>query len=178
VELTELNISCGVHQAFGFDKGRSPEKNLLDICTTRTTDYTDYWMDSTSVKTVTRVPSTGVIVWSHHSSNPGANGLAKYIINNDLGWVTKTEPIRNPNSGNRISVWCWGVDRDALRRKLKEIAPSTKKNKTTTHQFVNGGVIHRLRTQNYTACGLHIYYNRGPVAGVVNCRNCLRVRED
>lgn len=42
--------------------------------------------------------------------------LADYIAEKKLGPVMASQSVRNPNSGNLITVWIWHVDTNALRR--------------------------------------------------------------
>ena len=40
--------------------------------------------------------------------------LADYILKNKLGTIVTSVSKRNPNSGNMIQIWTWGVDKEAL----------------------------------------------------------------
>lgn len=44
----------------------------------------------------------------------GATRLAKALIAKELGEVTAIPPFRNPNTGNMIVSFMWGVNRNAL----------------------------------------------------------------
>lgn len=50
--------------------------------------------------------------------------LAKYIKTHKLGSVTPVRRRLNPNSGNTIRMWIWGVNREALyEHKIEGMAP-------------------------------------------------------
>lgn len=42
--------------------------------------------------------------------------FAAFILKNKLGDVQEIGPTLNPNSGNRLQVWVWTVDRPALEK--------------------------------------------------------------
>lgn len=45
----------------------------------------------------------------------GQKNLTKYIKSEKLGEVLKTKSSINPNSGNRITVWIWRVNKKNLK---------------------------------------------------------------
>lgn len=42
--------------------------------------------------------------------------LTGYIRKNKLGKVFKTDALRNPNSGNMLTMWVWQVDKISFKR--------------------------------------------------------------
>jgi len=46
--------------------------------------------------------------------------LAKFITENKLGTVTKVGRQLNPNSGNKLTMWVWEPDQDALTNYANE----------------------------------------------------------
>jgi hypothetical protein len=55
-----------------------------------------------------------------------ASGLAEYIKEHNLGVVTKTTPIFNPNSGSYVRLYVWETDALNVQRHLALIAPELK----------------------------------------------------
>lgn len=55
--------------------------------------------------------------------------LAALIKKNKLGKVTMTEAIRNPNSGNSLTMWVWRVENQKLRSYWAEHNPERAREK-------------------------------------------------
>lgn len=159
-------MSCGIMELYGFRMHTTPTQELRELVQ----KYELYGFPA-------------IFLWSHHSDNRSANGLAALIKENNLGKVTKTSPVRNTNSGNNISVWFWAPNRGAVtawarRTRGKEKSPGPYYFMTTR----TGQVMHALRSQNLTICGVEYEENHwgcvgGDIrheTGVTTCRNCLR----
>ena len=41
--------------------------------------------------------------------------IAAIIRKNKLGTLISTAPARNPNTGHKVKVWTWTIDRDGLK---------------------------------------------------------------
>ena len=99
--FSDSNISCGVEQLHDFDDFDTPEKFLINSLRERFDDNINF----------------AFVIFSD-VLNPkrklGGTKFAKYIKDSSLGNVVKTKIKTNPNSGNKIRVWVWEVDRDKL----------------------------------------------------------------
>jgi len=56
-----------------------------------------------------------IIVFSDTQFNLGGRTLAKWIKDKRFGRLTKSNWVRNPNSGNFISVWTWTLNAKAKK---------------------------------------------------------------
>lgn len=57
----------------------------------------------------------GLVVFTDNDRKPcRGHNLAKFIKQNDIGRVTQSRYIRNPNSIYKIATWQWEIDRARL----------------------------------------------------------------
>lgn len=61
------------------------------------------------------------ILFSTTQGSKDGKKLMDYINKEELGVVTKRGPRVNPNTGNRLTVFIWGIDRNNIKRYYKKI---------------------------------------------------------
>jgi len=93
------DISCGVVQLHSFDQHTTPEKFLFDSLDDNFGGEFAFAIFSDVLKPKRKLSGTK---------------FAKYIKDSGLGTVVETKIKINPNSGNKIRVWVWEVDRAKL----------------------------------------------------------------
>ena len=54
------------------------------------------------------------LLFSGVSPHEYGSNFMKFILENDLGTVIKTDPNRNPNSGRLVTIYLWTVNRDKV----------------------------------------------------------------
>jgi hypothetical protein len=57
-----------------------------------------------------------------HHENHAVTGtkFSKFVVDNGLGIISSSAIRVNPNSGNRIRIWIWDINRHALLKWYKE----------------------------------------------------------
>jgi len=94
VYIADSTVSCGVVQ-------------ISDLSSTPAHDLRE------SVPQI--LHNTAFAIFSDVQGRHG-HSLRDYIVKNKLGSVRTIGPKENPNTDNRIYVYVWSVDRDALSR--------------------------------------------------------------
>lgn len=109
LEIMDSAISCGVYQVEGVnciqahkDDGIPVEASVCGL------------LDSVYVE------QRAAFLLFSDLENEGGRMLANCIRKYKLGKVTRSSALRNPNTGNRIEVFIWEVDKKACAKWLKE----------------------------------------------------------
>lgn len=109
---TFSQISCGVHLLYG--TAVNPTEKLLEMVAQRKC------LDPATQKTYP-YPCASLVfsdadIYSDVSDGKtyGGRNFALYIKEHNLGHLTESPPVRNPNSGHTIRTWIWDVDWTAL----------------------------------------------------------------
>ncbi len=89
---------CGLREIEGMHK--EPKEILLDVGRHR---Y-EYWN------------SCALYFFTDTASGKYGKMLAKYIEENGLGSITKSDNKRNPNSGRIIICWVWSVNKAKFKK--------------------------------------------------------------
>ncbi len=55
-------------------------------------------------------------VFTDQVSEGNGTSLAKFIVENNLGRITKSRSKVNPNTGNTIKVWVWEIKHGNLKK--------------------------------------------------------------
>ncbi len=102
-EYEELSGCCGARVLHELDK--NPKDNVSEV---KERFEGGGWNDA---------DRCAFVVFSDRSGR-GRSGpaLAAFIKRHKLGTVVSTRSKKNPNSGNMITIWVWGVDAAALKR--------------------------------------------------------------
>lgn len=82
---------CGVHEIDNLEGEGNAERSMRIVCE-------DYFGEDNHCAFYT---FTDVMEYKNGTA------FAKYIKDHKLGRVVKSHTRRNPNSGNRISIWIW-----------------------------------------------------------------------
>lgn len=100
--ISGSNISCGVWEICAIE---DIEESLGQIVS----------------RMKSRISSPAFIIWSnveipYQKSKPIDSSGHKFarFVDGRFGKVTKSEPSRNPNTGNQIVIWQWTLDHMAL----------------------------------------------------------------
>ena len=99
------NIGCSVNDMFNLDGyAEKPEQALKDFAQ----QY--YFAGGTKGQFVT---------FSHRATNPSAEAIERYILEQKLGDVWRSPAVPNPNYSNDIThtncIWVWTIDQVALK---------------------------------------------------------------
>jgi len=98
---------CGVDEIEALE--RTAKESLLEIC-----EEKYGWGAS----------QQAFILFTDITTSGRGRKLSKYITDNKLGDVIKTNPKTNPNSGNRVTVWVWAINETALLKWWNKNKPS------------------------------------------------------
>lgn len=103
-------ISCGVHQLWdltGMDRSVYVIKDAIrSVQSQRLHDLRGEMQRS----------NRAFIIYSDFILLKNGESLTKYIRENGLGEVLETEEKVNPNSENRIKVYVWAINHEALEK--------------------------------------------------------------
>lgn len=114
--LESTPISCGVRELLEFGGADSPEEFLLKSIQ----DSEDFYY---SPLTTLDAINFKFFIFSDKTakgSNPvTGTKFAKWVVKNKLGTIISSAIRTNPNSGNKIRVWIWDIDRLALLKWYK-----------------------------------------------------------
>ena len=72
-------------------------------------------------------PSCAFALFTQVEGHKYGTKFAALILREKLGEVYETQPRVNPNSGNSIRVWVWGINRDALEAWFLQDAAERKR---------------------------------------------------
>lgn len=98
--LDDTQISCGIDQLW--DLCSDPEVTL-----------------ETGFDYVEPLDLPAMIIFSDTVSSGRGAKLAEYIVAQGLGSVLASKICLNPNSGNRIRMWIWHVNRAKTKKWIK-----------------------------------------------------------
>ncbi len=59
-------------------------------------------------------------VFTDEVSEGNGTSLAKFIVENNLGRITKSRSRVNPNTGHTIKIWVWEIKHDNLKKWRKK----------------------------------------------------------
>ena len=94
---------CGVDDIDGLGSRQDPSDAIMDVCRVYVDEYSD---DQRQWPAFFMFTSIGIYGWK----------FASYIKKNGLGVVRKSVSRINPNSGSKLRVWMWAVNRSAMRK--------------------------------------------------------------
>lgn len=132
--IEESAISCGVNQICEFPTGRISNKKLRTILFkvgqdfwndwAKEGEYVGNWPNQRYVRfnpprykdEEDLHPCCAFLLFSHKASNKVTQRFAELIEAEKLGDVWRSEPSKNPNSGNDIVVYVWKVDKDNFKK--------------------------------------------------------------
>lgn len=99
---------CGIREIDGLQYTTSEKKAIQEFLhRTKRNRYFRFVIFSQADGAWARVPNYGV-------------KFAAFIETNKLGTLTMSNTAVNPNTGNKVTVWIWSVDWDALKKWAKE----------------------------------------------------------
>jgi hypothetical protein len=109
MEIYETNMSCGVVQIDGLLS--NPKDNLIKM--------SNYFYQDNYYR-------FAYIQWSDvWGRNKSGNKLYHYINKLFPGTVTRTKPVRNPNSSNTICIYTFRIPERKLKSWWKENCPNS-----------------------------------------------------
>lgn len=105
VDLCESRISCGVNEIYGLQHPRGAIEDFL---------YSIY-------REVIEGNAPAFYIFSDKVSGNGKN-IVETLLNMDCGTIYETDWKKNPNTGNYIKVWVWGINRAKFLRAMRRRA--------------------------------------------------------
>lgn len=100
MELDSTHISCGVDQLH--DLGYAPQSILASFAE----QVLEPWRRNGT--------PPAFVLFSDAVTLGNGTKLAAYLRKHKLGTVYTTQPKMNKNSGNKIQVWTWSPDMEAV----------------------------------------------------------------
>lgn len=116
------NISCGVGQLHGFSRFKTPREFIYDAFIE--IDSYSGEADGEADQDTPFFIFSDVITYRYNNEEQRRDKLltgqrfATWLKRRNLGTVIASSPKINPNSGNKIRVWVWEVNKPALIKLL------------------------------------------------------------
>lgn len=102
---------CGVDEIVDLGSRNTTRGAMLDVCNNY---IRREWNNSFVDDFPAFLSFTGVMKYGYGQE------FANFIRKNKLGTVRESVARVNPNSGNRIKMWIWAVNRTAMRKWYKD----------------------------------------------------------
>lgn len=90
---------CAIDELYGIMDDNDPVKSVMTVCEERYEEEGDQ----------------AFVMFTDIKERKIGKALAQYILKHKLGTIVNTRARKNPNSGNKVSVWIWGVNDRNLR---------------------------------------------------------------
>ena len=95
---------CGLYEFSGLSNNR-PDGGFLRSIVTEMIDENDF------------IPA--FVLFTDINKKSKGHNLMKDIVERGLGTITRTGARRNPNTGNYIRAWIWGVNKGEVKKYAK-----------------------------------------------------------